>query len=214
MAQASASRKRGAAQEPAGSTNVFSRMGYDTADDRARRYSLGAIILHWAIALLIVANVVIALLAEDMPRAEAMGWMAIHKANGITVLLLALVRIGWRLTHAWPPLPATIPRWQAKLARFTHHVFYVGIIAVPLAGYIFVSAASGGKPIDMYGLFDFPGLPLAQDRAGAGLGKQIHVILAFATVGLVALHVAGALKHAFADGFFRMWPGRDAALPG
>lgn len=180
----------------------------------ARRYSLGAIVLHWAIALLIVANVAIALLAEDMAKPEAMRWMAVHKANGITVLLLALLRIGWRLTHPWPPLPATIPVWQARLARFTHHVFYIGIVAVPLAGYIFVSLASGGKPIDMYGLFDFPGLPFAQDRVGAGTAKEVHEILALSTVGLVLLHIAGALKHAFADGFFRMWPGREAALPG
>lgn len=182
--------------------------------EHARRYSLGAIILHWLVAVLIVANVAIVLLAEDMPRERAMGWMAIHKANGITVLLLALVRIGWRLTHPWPPLPDTIPAWQARLARLTHHLFYFLIVAVPLAGYIFVSAASGGKPIDMYGLFDFPGLPLARDRAGADIGHEVHEILAFATVGLVVLHIAGGLKHAFADGFFRMWPGRDAALPG
>lgn len=189
-------------------------MALDPPDSPARRYSLGAIVLHWLIAVLIVANVAIVLLAEDMPREQAMGWMAIHKANGITVLLLALLRIGWRMTHPWPPLPETVPAWQVKLARLTHRLFYVLIVAVPLAGYIFVSAASGGKPIDMYGLFDFPGLPLARDRDGAEMAKEVHELLAFATVGLVILHIAGALKHMFAEGFFRMWPGKDAALPG
>lgn len=180
----------------------------------ARRYSLGAIVLHWAIAILIVVNVAIALRVEDLPKVEAMHWMGVHKASGIVVLLLSLVRIGWRLTHPWPPLPASVPPWQARLARASHRALYVLIVAVPLAGWIFVSAASGGKPIDMYGLFSFPGLPLAQDRAGAGIAKEVHEILAFATIGLVVLHVAGAFKHLFAEGFFRMWPGRDAALPG
>jgi cytochrome b561 len=188
-------------------------MASATHYDPSRRYSLGAIILHWIIALLIVSNVAIAFLAEGMAKPEAMRWMAVHKANGIMVLLLAVVRIAWRLTHPWPPLPETTPAWQATLARLTHHLFYFLIVAVPLAGYIFVSVASGGKPIDMYGLFDFPGLPLAGGRAAAGAAGEIHEVLALATVGLVALHVAGALKHGFSDGFFRMWPGRDAALP-
>lgn len=177
----------------------------------ARRYALGSIVLHWVMALLIIANVAIALLAEGMPRAEARGWMAVHMANGIMVLLLALVRLGWRATHRWPPLPENVPAWQAALARFTHVAFYVLIVAVPLAGWAFVSAASEGKPIDMYGLFGFPAPPLRGEDTAETL-EEVHELLAFATIGLLVLHVAGALKHALIDGFFRMWPGRSAAL--
>jgi cytochrome b561 len=178
------------------------------------RYSLGAIILHWLMAILIIANVVIALSVEGLPKPEAMYWMGIHKANGITVLLLAVVRIFWRVTHPAPPFPATMKPWEITLARITHTAFYFLIVAIPLTGWLFVSKASGGKPIDMYGLFNFPGFPFAPDRDVAEQVAGIHEVLGLGTLGLLALHVAGAAKHMFTDGFVRMIPGRAAATPG
>jgi len=180
----------------------------------ARRYSLGAIILHWTIALLIVGNVIGALVAGELPKAEAQAIMNLHKATGLLVLALSVARIAWRLTHRPPPYPPEMKGWEVKLAKGVHALLYVLMIAIPLTGWIFVSAATGGKPIDFYGLFGWPGLPLAQSRDTAGLVKELHEIFAFALIGLWALHVAGALKHMFAHKFFRMWPGRSAALPG
>ncbi len=180
----------------------------------ARRYSLGAIILHWTIALLIVGNVAIALRSEDLPKAEAMQWMGVHKATGLLVLTLTVLRIVWRLTHRPPPYPREMKGWEMALAKGVHSLLYALMIAIPLTGWLFVSAASGGKPVDFYGLFGWPGVPLAQSRDTAGFIKEFHEIFAFALIGLWVLHVAGALKHMFADRFFRMWPGRSAALPG
>jgi len=180
----------------------------------ARRYSLGAIILHWTIALLIVGNVIGALVAGEPPKAEAQAIMNLHKATGLLVLALSVARIAWRLTHRPPPYPPEMKGWEVKLAKGVHALLYVLMIAIPLTGWLFVSAATGGKPIDFYGLFGWPGVPLAQSRDTAGLVKELHEIFAFALIGLWALHVAGALKHMFAHRFFRMWPGRSAALPG
>lgn len=180
----------------------------------ARRYSLGAIVLHWTIALLIVGNVAIAFRSEYLSKAEAMQWMGVHKATGLLVLTLTVARFVWRLTHRPPPYPPEMKGWEVKLAHGVHALLYVLMLAIPLTGWLFVSAATGGKPIDFYGLFGWPGVPLAQSRDTAGLVKELHEVFAFSLIGLWVLHVAGALKHMFADRFFRMWPGRNAALPG
>ena len=90
-------------------------------------------------------------------------------------------------------------------ARATHLAFYVMMIAVPLAGWAMVSA--GPRPLEWFGLFDWPKLPV--DRATGEIAHDAHVILALSTVGLVLLHVAGALKHHFLDRDFvlaRMLP--------
>ena len=88
--------------------------------DSAARYSRGAIILHWLIALLIIGNFVGAWMAEDLPRDQKMVMMGYHKATGILILLLTLVRIGWRFTHRPPPLAETLKAWEAALAKVTH----------------------------------------------------------------------------------------------
>ncbi len=72
------------------------------------RYSTGAIILHWVIAILITLNYIGAWSAEDLPAAEKAYAMAGHKAFGITILVLTVLRIVWRLTHRPPPLSPTL----------------------------------------------------------------------------------------------------------
>lgn len=158
-------------------------------------YSRVAIALHWTIALLILGNVAGALIADSADRATAGAIMAMHKSIGITVLVLSLVRLGWRLAHGFPPLPAHTPRWDAVAARANHIAFYVLMIAVPLAGWIMVSG--GDRPLTWFGLFDIPKLPVSPGTAKAANGA--HELLAFTTVGLVVLHVAGALKHHLVD---------------
>lgn len=163
------------------------------------RYSTGAIAFHWIIAFLIAFNYVAAFIAEDLPKDAAKQLMGNHKAIGITILLLTVVRILWRLMHRPPAFLTSLKPWEAKLARVTHAAFYVLMIAVPLAGWLMHSAYSGGAPVGAFGLFSFPGLPLAADKAGAGLAGEVHEILAFAMLGLAGLHVIGALKHQWLD---------------
>ncbi len=165
------------------------------ARESRSRYSSVAIALHWTIALLIVANVIGALVAESIDKATAATIMALHKSNGLTILVLSLGRLGWRLTHGFPPFPASTPAWDAFLARANHVAFYVMMIAVPLAGWMMVSADPG--PLQWFGLFGWPKLPV--DRATGETAHDAHVILALTTVALVPLHVAGALKHHFID---------------
>jgi cytochrome b561 len=158
-------------------------------------YSKVAILLHWTIAILILGNVAGALLAEQVDRATAGTIMAMHKSIGLTVLMLSLVRLVWRLTHPFPPFPDTTPQWDAVAARATHVAFYGLMIAVPLAGWVMVSA--GSRPLEWFGLFAWPKLPVSE--ALAGWAHDAHGLLAFATLGLAVLHAAGALKHHFFD---------------
>lgn len=165
----------------------------------AERYSRGAIILHWLIALLIIGNFVGAWTSEDLPRDQRMIMMGYHKATGIVILLLTLVRIGWRLINPAPPLLETLKTWEAAFARVTHVLFYVLMLAVPLAGLGLHSAFGQGKPVSIFGLFDFPALPVGIDKPTIGLFHELHEVTATAMLVLLGLHVAAALKHQFLD---------------
>jgi cytochrome b561 len=162
------------------------------------KYSKTAIALHWIIAILVATNVVLVSMAEDLPRAARAAYMNPHKAIGITILLLSLYRLVWRLGHKPPPLPG----------RTTHGLFYFLIIAVPLSGWIMSSAHPQAPPISFFGLFDMT-LPIGKNEGLAGIGNSAHEILTKPLVILVFLHVLGALKHQFADRLpfiQRMWP--------
>lgn len=170
-----------------------------STSDKAARYTRGAIILHWLIALLIIGNFIGAWIAEDLPRDERMVIMGYHKATGIVILLLTLVRIGWRLANRPPALVDTLKTWEAALARVTHLLFYVLMLAVPLAGLGLHSAYSQGKPVSLFGLIDFPALPVGTDKPTIGLFHDLHEVTATAMLVLFGLHVAAALKHQFID---------------
>ena len=177
------------------------------SDTNARRYSTGAMVFHWVIAVLVIANWQIAERAEalDMPaKIEMFGY---HKAVGIMILVLTLGRLLWRFTHPVPPLPATISGWEAALARTVHVVFYVLLIALPLGAWIANSLT--GRSIDMFGLFTIPPLPLGENKSLGSAIFSAHATGGSIFIYLIGLHILGALKHTFFDkngGIFRMLP--------
>lgn len=179
------------------------------------RYSTGAIILHWVTAVLIGLNFVGAWESEDLHGAEKAYAMAGHKAFGITILVLTVLRIVWRMGHTPPPLSPRLKTWEAALAKTTHSLFYIVMLGVPLAGWALHSLASGGQPLTWFQLFDVPGLPFAQSKTGAGVMHAVHEALANVMLALIALHVLGALKHQFVDRdgeLRRMWFGKGQAV--
>ena len=98
------------------------------------KYSKIAILFHWAIAILIGANILLADLAEDLPRAARSAYMSPHKAIGISILILTIGRILWRLGHRPPSIPAQISSLQATVGRVAHILFYILMIVMPLTG--------------------------------------------------------------------------------
>lgn len=171
------------------------------------KYSRGAIVLHWLIGLLIIANIAFAMLTEGMPRETHRAAMNLHKAFGIVILLLAVIRIGWRLTHRPPTKPASLASWEIWLSRTVHFLFYALMILLPLSGWVWMSAM--GKPISMFGLFDMPVLPVTPSKELADVLHERHELLGLTLLPLIALHILGALKHQFLGRMpfiQRMWP--------
>ena len=161
------------------------------------RYSGGAMILHWTIAVAVIAQWQIAEKAEHLPEAERLGVMVWHFQIGITILLLTLLRIVWRLTHRRPPLRTHLKPWERVLAKTVHSLFYILLIALPLLGWI---GLSGYKyAIGMFGLFEWPVLPVGFGEETGHEILEFHATLGTMMLALVVLHVLGALKHHFWD---------------
>lgn len=171
----------------------------DTETTSAARYSRGAIALHWIIALLIVLNFALAWISEDLPKEDRAALIGNHKAIGITILVLTVVRILWRLRHRAPPLVETLKAWEAALSRVVHVLLYGLMLAIPLAGWAMSSSFSKGGPVDMFGLFGFPALPVGHDNATQGLYHELHEITATLMLVLFIVHVGAALKHHMID---------------
>lgn len=172
------------------------------------RYTRVAIALHWIIALLVIANIGLAELTEDFSREARAPYMDLHKAFGISVLILTLARIAWRIGHKPPPLPLSMRPWERALARITHFTFYLLLIGLPLSGWLWMSTYPA--PFAYFGLFDVPLWPVAGQEALGETLHEGHEILGKAMLALVVLHTLGALKHLVIDkdgSFRRMLPG-------
>jgi len=171
------------------------------------RYSRGAILLHWIIAAALAVELAIGF---GMPSdASGFALFQFHKSLGITILVLTLVRIGWRLTHKAPP--AVEGGINGFLAKAVHFGFYVFMLAAPLTGWAVVSTSPIDVPTLLYGVVPWPHLAL--DAALNHTLEEAHELLAFLGIGLFVLHVAGALKHHLLvrDGVMaRMSPGSSA----
>jgi len=162
------------------------------------RYTIPAIVLHWLIALLIVATFTLGLVMTDIPgitptKLKYFNW---HKWAGVTVLLLATLRLLWRLLRHPPAYADDMPAWQRGAAHGLHWLLYVLMFAVPLSGY-FYSLASG-YPIVWFGVLELPVL-MGPDPALKGVLKDVHYWLNMLLAGLVGLHVAAAFKHLLVD---------------
>jgi cytochrome b561 len=175
-----------------------------TSPSPANRYTAVAIALHWTISVSIIGMIFLGWYMGDLDKNSPLHepLFALHKSIGLTILLLSVARIVWRLINRPPPEPP-MPGWQAGLARFVHVAFYVLIIVMPLSGWLYSSL---GRP----GGTHFWGLPWA-DVPGAGslasetrrnlapTVENVHSKLAWVIIVMLGLHIAGALKHQFVD---------------
>lgn len=163
-----------------------------------KKYTGVAILLHWLVALLIVAAFTLGLVMVDIPglTPAKLRYFSWHKWLGVTVLGLACLRLLWRLFHRAPPYPASMPQWQAQAAHGLHALLYLLIIAVPLSGYFYSLAA--GIPVVYLGLFPLPVLIAPHPELKAAL-KLTHYVLNMTMLACVCVHVLAALKHHFLD---------------
>lgn len=158
---------------------------------RNERYSTVAILFHWTIAFLVIVNLIVGIGHDYVPAMRA--WMPGHKAIGITVLALTLARVGWRLAHRPPTLPAYVSGWQRGAAHATHWGLYALLLLMPLSGWMMVSGPEKRRPLTWFGTFDIPYLPVS--AGGADAGHSAHGLLGWLMIALAVLHVAAALHH-------------------
>ena len=180
-----------------------------------QRYSIAAIILHWAIAALLAFQIAVVWALEDL-GARGFDLFQLHKSVGITILALTLLRIAVRY---WKPRPpAKEGGWQGGLASAVHFGLYAFMLAAPLTGWALVSTAKVKVPTLIFGVIPLPHLPVP--ASAHELAEGSHGLIAWIGIALFLLHVAGALRHhlLLRDGLlWRMAPGRSqlwlVALP-
>lgn len=180
------------------------------------RYGLLHQLLHWLIALMVIGMLGLGVVMTDFVEDRALQYelYQLHKSFGLTLLALMAVRLGWRLSQPVPPLPDNMSAAERVLARFTHWGFYLLLFAMPIAGLIMISASS--LPIgEVFGLFPFPEL-VGNDQEIYRTAREVHEILGWAILGVLGMHVAGALKHHFIERdnvLLRMLPGARLRRP-
>ena len=172
------------------------------------RYSTVAIVLHWAIAVLILSNIATGFVMEGLPPPLKAVVIPLHFSSGMTVLALTVLRVLWRLTHKPPPLSAGLRPWERMAAHGAHASLYVLMIAMPLIGWCIISAhpprAQGAAQIwgfvRLAALSPISHLADSEQKVAHGIFVDAHAAGAWIIVGVLAMHIAGALKHQWFDG--------------
>ncbi len=158
-------------------------------------YTRTAITLHWLIVLLIFAAFPLGVYMHELPFSpDKLRLYSYHKWIGVTVFMLAVIRLSWRVTHQPPALPETMPGWEKFAAHATHYALYALILIIPISGWL-MSSAKGFQTV-WFGVLPLPDL-VGKDKELGDLLQKVHELLNFALLGLVLAHVGAALKHHF-----------------
>ncbi|QNQ09672.1 cytochrome b/b6 domain-containing protein [Sphingomonas alpina] len=186
----------------------------------ARSYTRVAIALHWIIALCLLGQIALGWGLNDVPDGPARyAAFQLHKSIGISILLLSVARLAWRLLHPAPP-GEPMPRWQRLASGVVHWGLYAIMIGLPATGWIMVSTSKLAIPTRLFGLVPWPSIPGLSNLEPAtraiwnSFGSNGHAVLVYVTIALLVLHLGAVLKHQLIDRdrvFARMAPG---ALPG
>ncbi len=161
------------------------------------RYNNTAITLHWLVVLLIFAAFPLGVYMHELSLSPTkLQLYSYHKWLGITVLLLAVLRVVWRATHTPPALPDDMPRWQKIASHATHQLLYKLLFVIPLSGWL-MSSAKGFKTV-WFGVLPLPDL-VGKDKVLGELLANVHASLNYLLLALVVLHIAAVLKHRLID---------------
>lgn len=185
---------------------------------QSHRYTHVAIILHWLIALAIFAMIGLGWYMTDLPKegpkqmafdlfdwgvytwqlsepgSARMFYFNLHKSVGLTLFVLILLRLYWRVTHTPPAMLASYQPWERKLATGAHHLLYLLMIAIPLTGLLMSLNSKFG--VGWFGLHVWDGV---DDKAARDTFEELHELGANFMIALLAIHILGALKHKLID---------------
>ena len=156
--------------------------------------------MHWLVAGLIICQYVLAELADyartDQALLKQLGLLANHKSVGMSILLIAAIRLLYRIFQPAPALPKTMPNWQQRLSNGSHFLLYALLFALPISGWLMSSATA--YSVSWFNLFAIPDL-IAPNESRADQLAAIHYYLGRALLILAVVHIAAALKHHFID---------------
>lgn len=171
-------------------------MGLPPLANTEDRYGWMAILLHWAMAALLIGLIVLGISMVRLPDAgydrEKITLILTHKAVGMVALAAVVARLAWRLTNALPRFVDGLPEWQQVSALFVHLWMYALMIALPVTGWLMSSA--GGYPTPIFGWFDMPDLIGPNEHLFRTL-IDVHRWLGYAFAAVIVLHAAAALRH-------------------
>ena len=172
------------------------------------RYDGVARAFHWLVVAMLAVQYSVALwLVYVLPKAAEDDLVQWHFALGSSVLVVMLLRLGWRLAHPAPPPPADLGSGLRVVSRVTHWAFYAGFVILPVMGWF--AASAYGSQVRLAGLIPLP-MPVPKDDPFGVLMQTVHPTVAITLLALIALHIAGASYHGLVkrDGVVRrMWPG-------
>lgn len=158
-------------------------------------YSKGSKWLHWLVAVIVLLMLSFSFFLDDVPKAYRSDAFMIHKSLGLTVFFLMCIRLFWIVHTGKPELPSTVVLWERVLSKVVQVSMYVFLFAMPLAGWI-MSVAADRVP-SYFGLFQMPLYGIPVNKHLAEWMAEAHETIAWILIGLLALHIAGALKHYF-----------------
>ena len=165
-----------------------------------KTYTTPAVFFHWLIFFMMSGSFIVGFYMADLPNSptklQLFSW---HKWAGVTIFMVVLLRLTWRLLNPPPALPSSMPAWQIKAAHASHFLLYLLMIAMPLSGWL-MSSAKGYTTV-WFGVLPLPNLLEKNHDLGEAL-KEVHETLALVILGAVGLHAAAAIKHHFVD---RVW---------
>jgi cytochrome b561 len=173
-----------------------------------KKYTLTAITLHWLMALAIIGMFILGFYMIGLPlspsKIRLFSW---HKWTGVTIFLLAIVRLGWRTAHQPPILPEHMGHLERLAAMAGHRLIYVLMFAIPLSGWL-MSSAKGVQTV-YFGVLAIPDLLTKNSELG-DLLQTAHLSLNVLLIATIVGHAMAALKHHFVDKddvLVRMLPG-------
>jgi cytochrome b561 len=170
-------------------------------DPAFQPYSPAAKTLHWIIVALLIVQYAIGFLMPEVHRnTKPEGLISLHLSFGAVILLVAVLRLAWRVLSGVPEDPTGLPAWQRVAGRYVHYLLYALIIAIPMLGW--ANASYRGWKISIFGLIPLPHLVPARDAVPPGAFSwawtgDTHTIVGYVLLGVAGLHLLAALYHRF-----------------
>jgi cytochrome b561 len=152
--------------------------------------------MHWLMSLVIIGVLAVGLYMTNMPDSDQKWQLyGLHKSFGVLVLLLLIARVFFRFNSTLPLALKGISPVELTLSKIVIAALYLLMLIIPLSGYLM--SGFGGYPISFFGI-TLPEL-ITKNPSLGGVFHSMHGYAAYAIIGFIILHTAGALKHIFID---------------